>query len=234
MAAGCDVEKGPRVFNRRATLDVPTEEDCLEVPAGCAEGSAGGAPESLFQIVPPPSLRTGPRVRRPWAVGVTTAPSEVPTLGECFTSLANAGWDRPRLFADEQSHDPEAFADLPRTSREPLMGAWPNYFLALGELLMRETEADAYLLVQDDVYFAADLQVREYLERILWPGSRAGVVSLFCSRAYTQSQPGWYRFDGVWHWGDLAFVFSRVQPSTSLPISRWCGTAGSASGMGSG
>jgi hypothetical protein len=162
----------------------------------------------LFEIIPAPARQTGPRVRR-WAVGVTTAPRQVPTLANCLQSLAGAGWDRPRLFADGPVAIPEEFNALPRSTREPLVGAWPNFFLCLVELLMREPDAEGYLVVQDDVQFAADLPVRDYLERILWPGARAGIVSLFCSRAYTQSQPGWYRFKGVWAWGALAFVFSR-------------------------
>jgi hypothetical protein len=74
---------------------------------------------------------------------------------------------------------------------------------------MRNPEADAYLLVQDDSLFCEDGDLRGYLERVLWPGRRPGIASLFCSRAYTQPRAGWYEFDGPWLWGALAFVFSR-------------------------
>jgi hypothetical protein len=207
--AGCHVLRA-RELNRKAAGMLPTEEDLHEAPPGSGRpaGQASAAPESLFEIIPPPSRRTGPQVKR-WAVGVTTAPRQVPTLVETLASLASAGWDRPRLFVDGPVAIPEEFAGLPRTSRDPLMGAWPNYYLSLAELLMREPRADAYLLVQDDVRFATELPIRDYLERILWPGDQAGIVSIFCCRAYTQPRPGWYRFNGVWRWGALAFVFSR-------------------------
>ncbi len=132
----------------------------------------------------------------------------MPTLADCLASLAKAGWDRPRLFVDGDVTVPAAAAHLPRTDRRPQIGAWPNYYLALGELLMRDPEADAYMIVQDDSLFA-DFDVRDYLERVLWPGRRPGIASLFCSRAYTRPEPGWRAFEGVWIWCALAFVFPR-------------------------
>lgn len=162
----------------------------------------------LERLIPRPAHRSGPRIRR-WALGVTTAPRRVPTLSETLASLARAGWERPRLFVDGDVAIPDAFAGLPQTVRSPHVGAWPNYYLALAELLMREPGADAYMLVQDDVLFCDHAGLRGYLERVLWPGRRAGIASLFCSRAYTQPQPGWYQFQGVWTWCALAFVFSR-------------------------
>jgi hypothetical protein len=50
--------------------------------------------------------------------------------------------------------------------------------------------------------------LRAYLERILWPGPEPGIVSLFCSRSYTQPTRGWHLFDGSWVWCALAFIFS--------------------------
>ena len=47
------------------------------------------------------------------------------------------------------------------------------------------------MIVQDDVLFASDPQIREYLEHILWPGKRPGIASLFCSQAYTTPEAGW-------------------------------------------
>jgi hypothetical protein len=65
--------------------------------------------------------------------------------------------------------------------RLPAMGAWPNWLLGLAELVVREPAADAYVMLQDDVLFAA--RVREYLEARPWPDD-AGVVSIFCPRCY--------------------------------------------------
>jgi hypothetical protein len=198
--AGCDRARAEEL-NRLAAQSVPTEDDARDVLEARAEVAV------LDRIVPAPRRRSGPNVRA-WSVGVTTAPRAVPTLADCLASLAKAGWDRPRLFIDGDAAIPEAFAHLPRTDRRPQIGAWPNYYLALGEMLMRDPGADAYMLIQDDALFA-NLDVRAYLERILWPGKRPGVVSLFCSRAYTKPEPGWYEFEGVWIWCALAFVFPR-------------------------
>jgi hypothetical protein len=201
---GCDCGKA-EALSRFALEYTSSEEECL----GAFEGRGASASETtLEQIIPAPAKRTGSIVKR-WAVGVTTAPRLASTLGECLASLANAGWENPRLFADGVVEVPPGFAGLARTDRSPQLGAWPSYYLALTELLLREPHADAYLIAQDDALFAADLGVRGYLERVLWPGKTPWVVSLFCPRPYTQAQPGWYPFRGVWVWGAQAFVFSR-------------------------
>jgi len=201
---GCDRGKA-EAMSRFALASVSSEEDSLEAPPGLRTPAPGA---TLEQMIPPAARRTGSLVKR-WAVGVTTAPRLVPTLAECLASLANAGWNDPRLFVDGAAPVPAAFAGLARTDRNPQLGAWPSYYLALAELLMRDPHADAYLIAQDDALFAADLDVRKYLERVLWPGKTPGIVSLFCPRPYTQERPGWYPFRGVWVWGAQAFVFSR-------------------------
>jgi len=89
------------------------------------------------------------------------------------------------------------------------VGAWPNYYLALAELLMRQPHADAYLMAQDDAVFYGRQDVRAYLEQILWPGDRPGLVSLYCSSAYTQPAAGWHLHQGRWVWGAVAFIFPR-------------------------
>jgi hypothetical protein len=144
-----------------------------------------------------------------WAVGVITSPRPVPTLTACLDSLIRAGWGRPRLFVDSSTTISSRHADLPLTLREPRVGAWPNYYLALAELVFREPEADAYLLVEDDVLFFDREDLRGYLERILWPSETIGAVSLYCASEYTRSTSGWHRFDGEWVWGALAFLFSQ-------------------------
>ena len=122
----------------------------------------------IERLLPPPARRTGSRVRH-WAVGVTTAPRPQPTLSSCLDSLLLAGWEVPRLFVDSAVTVADRFSDLPLTFRETKLGPWPNYYLALLELLMREPEADAFMLVQDDVIFDDRYNLREYLEGMLWP-----------------------------------------------------------------
>ncbi len=162
--------------------------------------------EACFPGLPPRQSRQ--RVRR-WAVGVTTAPRSQETLSQTLESFCAGGWPDPFLFVDTAVKLPEKFAHLPGTYRDTRLGAWPNYYLSLVELLLRVPEADAYLVAQDDLLFPRGVNVREYLEAVLWPGHKPGLVSLYCSSAYTKDEPGWYTHNGLWLWGALAFVFSR-------------------------
>ena len=52
------------------------------------------------------------------------------------------------------------------------------------------------------------MTVRQELEAILWPRP-GGLVSLYCSSAYSRDEIGWHSLDEQWVWGALAFVFSR-------------------------
>jgi hypothetical protein len=96
------------------------------------------------------------------------------------------------------------------TSRDEQVGAWPNYYLALMELLMREPLADAFMLVQDDVQFYCRENVREYLEQTLWIGPTPGIVSLYCATPNTRDERGWFKLPGSWNYSALAFIFPRA------------------------
>lgn len=154
-----------------------------------------------------PLTRQG-RPVRDWMVGVTTSPRSEPTLDLTLDSIRRAGWSTPWLFLDGSVPIAARHAHLPVTFRENRTGAWPNYFLALAELIMRNPDADAYLLFQDDVELAAGENVRAYLEQILWPANDVGVVSLFTSSAYDRPHAGWYRLEDRWIWGALTMIFS--------------------------
>ncbi|MEX2119029.1 MAG: hypothetical protein WD847_05400 [Pirellulales bacterium] len=202
-APGCTRERAVEL-NRLAVQNIPSDEDLVESPP---QSTAHPEAAGLEQLVPRPRRRRGSPVRN-WAVGVTTAPRAEPTLEACLESMAVAGFPQPRLFVDGEVSIPERFLAWPRTHRDPRMGAWPSYYLALAELLMRQPDAEAFLLVQDDALFAPFPETRDYLQRVLWPGP-PGLATLFCSRAYVRPQPGWYRFEGLYVWSAQAFVFSR-------------------------
>ena len=160
----------------------------------------------LIQVVPPPQHRCGPQIHN-WAVGITTSPRKEPTVDVCLDNLARAGWERPWLFVDEGTALADHQLCLPVTYRQHKVGAWPNFYLALQELLMRQPDADAYLLVQDDALFYDGENLRELLESSLWPDENVAVVSLYCPEPYTRRRSGWHRFGGKWVWGAQAFVF---------------------------
>ncbi|QDV52190.1 glycosyltransferase [Gimesia fumaroli] len=143
-----------------------------------------------------------------WAVGITTAPRKKSTLLQTLDSLKAAGWDSPRLFAEPGVEIPFEFNRLPVSRRDETLGAFPNWYLALTELVLRNPRAEAFLLCQDDVLFTSD--IRDYLEHSLWPAKQVGVVSIYCPSHYPQTEkPGFIREDRGWKsWGALAYIFS--------------------------
>jgi hypothetical protein len=162
----------------------------------------------LAEVLPPPKRRNGQGVRQ-WAVGVTTAPRLHGTLDRCLGSLVRAGWRTPHLFVDSAVRIPQEFSHLPGTFRDVKIGAWPSYYLALAELLMRHPHADAYLIAQDDTLFYDRESLVDYLEEVLWPGGTPGLVSLYCGPADCGSRPGWQRKDDSRNSGPLATIFPR-------------------------
>lgn len=160
----------------------------------------------LSEAIPAPRNRCGPEVAT-WAVGVTTSPRKEPTIDICLDSLARAGWKRPWLFVDEGTNLADHQLRLPVTYRQEKAGAWSNFYLAMQELLMRQPDADAYLLVQDDALFYDGENVREYLDSSLWPDGNIAAVSLYCPEPYTRRRSGWHRYSGKWIWGAQTFVF---------------------------
>jgi hypothetical protein len=161
---------------------------------------------SLRELIPPPKRRR--QTIRKWAVGVTTAPRRDPTLERCLDHLTRAGWNTPHVFMDGVVRVPEQFGHLPGTLRSPAVGAWPNHYLALSELTMRQPDADAYVIMQDDALIYDGENVREYLEEVLWPAGRAPIASLYCPGVYNADRYGWHKFRKSWVWGAQAFVFS--------------------------
>jgi hypothetical protein len=158
---------------------------------------------SLEELIQPPDRRSGAPVRR-WAFGVTTAPRRQSTLEPCLDGVVRAGWQEPRLFLDGSTPLPARYCRLPVTWREDCIGAWPAWYLALAELVLQQPDADAYVMLQDDVVLYDRDPVRLYLERVLWPGDRPGLVSLFY--AGRDPTPGWHRSGGAWQWGAQGFV----------------------------
>src|SRR5262249_53127337 len=155
----------------------------------------------------PPARPCGrPRVRE-WAAGVVSSPRRQPTLGAILESMIRAGWDAPYLFLDGAVRVPGRFAHLPGVLRDPRVGCWPNYYLALAELVMRRPDADAYLVAEDDARFFDAEVLREYLEQMLWPSPHPCIISLYCSSIYSTPYFGWRPLSTRWGWGSLALIF---------------------------
>lgn len=160
---------------------------------------------TLNELIPPPQQRCGPAVRR-WAVGVTSSPRRESTLEWTLDSIVRAGWSEPHVFLDGTSRLPPRYRHVPLSWREDGLGAWPAWYFALAELVLKYSQADAYLLLQDDVALADRESLRDYLESALWPGEQPGIVSLF----YSGSSPraGWFDAAGQWHFSAQALLLS--------------------------
>lgn len=143
-----------------------------------------------------------------WAVGVTTAARRIPTLELCLTSLAAAGWQRPKLFIDGDLQLPRPALALPQTVRYPTTGAWSNYYHSLAELL-ETTRASFLMIVQDDAWWPTQLPVRQYLEQIHWPSCDRFIVSAYCCANDTSPIAGWRQYGDIWKYGAVALIFSR-------------------------
>ena len=136
-----------------------------------------------------PLPRRGPNR---WAVGITTAPRETPTLARTLASLAAAGFDNIHVFA-EPGVDP-----LPgctwHQNRERL-GGWSNFIQSCR--VLTGLDCDVLLLSQDDVLYARNL--RGYLETIPWP--ETGALSVYTSERYSQKMGG----GDAWGWSAIPF-----------------------------
>lgn len=155
--------------------------------------------------------RKGKKVLK-WSVGITTAPRTIETLTECLASVIESGWT-PRIFAEPESPIPDIADSCPITWRSDQAGPWVNTYLGLQEMLARDPDADAYVLIQDDVVLATNENktIREYLESALWPEEKCGFVSLYTNRKYSLKNPtyGWNKLDGKWVWGACAIVWPK-------------------------
>ena len=121
-----------------------------------------------------PLLATG--AVKTWAVGLTTAPRQEPTLAGCLTAWPPPVGTRPSYLPNRERSCPERTRSLELVRRAAPLGVIGNWLLGLSELLVRAPAADAYLMVQDDVVFCRN--VRGCLERVLGRPMRGPGISV--------------------------------------------------------
>lgn len=144
------------------------------------------------------------------AVAVRCVSRNPETIWDTSESLQHAGFFDLCFFVDGR------FSKLSKLEqfglvvhRKRAIGAWPNFYLPLAELVMRNPEATHYMVIEDDVLFCRD--VFHYLEQ---SKVDLNVASLFSSARVENSirdkrigfhvlNPGW----GVSS-GNQAIVFS--------------------------
>ncbi|ODA31440.1 hypothetical protein [Planctopirus hydrillae] len=148
-----------------------------------------------------------------WGVGITTAPREIPTLDATLDSVSRAGFTEVQLFAEPDTPLPSRKnshrQNVTISQRGTTLGAFPNWYVSLTELVLSQPKAKGYLLLQDDAELAASLV--PYLEQI-FPECPLpqGIYSLYCpahearpqTRGFVAIDPGWQA------WGALAYLVS--------------------------
>jgi hypothetical protein len=68
-----------------------------------------------------------------WAVGITTAPREIPTLEATLASVSRAGFTEVQLFAEPDTPLPSRKSDhslhVSISQRGTTLGAFPNWYV---------------------------------------------------------------------------------------------------------
>jgi len=130
--------------------------------------------EPDYKILKAPP-RKGDKVEK-WAVGMTVAPRTNPCYEYSLHTIKQAGWDSGLIFS-EPGHTVRPDPNWPTVYRQAKLGIFPNFYLGLLELFLRNIDADAFMMVQDDMLFPKGL--RSYLESFLWPSDDPHLVHLF-------------------------------------------------------
>lgn len=146
-----------------------------------------------------------------WAYGITTVPGRIGNLFDrTLFSLANAGFDEPRIFIDDcdtiKADHYCSYYNLAVTARYPRIRTFGNWILSMGELFIRNPCADRYAIFQDDM--VTSLGLREYLEKTPYPDK--GYCNLYTfpsNQALADGREGWYPSNQYGR-GAVALVFN--------------------------
>lgn len=155
-----------------------------------------------------------------WAVGLTLAPrprGSVPVKRSLESFLA-AGWDASDVTVFAEPGSP--ILDVRTVWRQKRLGGYWNWGYGLKQLVEEQPDADAYVMLQDDVLYCEGLC--EWLERALWPNDRdtIGFVQPYIAGRYKQFPEGdWWRYnydlrnkEQNWIWGALCMI---IPPGTA-------------------
>lgn len=143
-----------------------------------------------------------------WVYGVTTVSLRLGNLlPHTLNSLKNSGFDSPYLFVDGMTgkHD-FSFDCEGMTFREPKVGAFGNWILALWELYIRNPIANRFALFQDDIMTVKNL--RSYLESSPLP--ERGYLNLYTvpENKKLATGEGWFKSNQMGR-GALGLIFDR-------------------------
>jgi hypothetical protein len=194
--------------------------------AGCPDYREEGEDVARVELTRPEEPVRRPGLR--WAYGVTTVPARVDDLlPRTLTSLAAAGFDRPRLFVDGARPDDVTrymgSFGLDVTGHLPAVRVHGNWCLSMHELWIRHPDAERFALFQDDLLAVKNL--RQYLERVPYPDGPVGIrtdrtpgyLNLYaCPAEEKRNLPRGFSESNQNGRGALALVFSREALLTLL------------------
>jgi len=145
-----------------------------------------------------------------WAVGIITCPRKEDFLQKTLTSIQNAGWSYESItvFAEPNTDVPENFEGIV-VRRTKQFGDWTNWATGLFELLLREPDADYFLMSEDDVLYNRDS--KQYLEISFPHLGDFGSLSLYTpSRYHKKKFHGWHNeCRGVETWSTVTVIMSK-------------------------
>jgi len=142
---------------------------------------------------------------RKWAVGVTIAPRRYPTITKSIKALESAGWGTGIIFAEPGSYI-DCGPNWPYVHRFKQTGIFGNWILGLYELFIRNIDADAFFMIQDDIVVAPG--TRNYLENSLWFTEQPHLVSLFGPNAIDKDPSNGWRSVSNYHGGPNSIIMS--------------------------
>lgn len=139
-----------------------------------------------------------------WSVGITSCFRYESFLENTIQQVSQAGWDNVLVFA-------EPGTDTKHT-RSVQYGCWTNWICSLYEMFqLGFPDTKYYLILEDDINICKN--VRVYLEEILPPLDRFGIVSLYSPDHISRKSKGMNCIHdesslGRFCWGTQAIIFN--------------------------
>lgn len=140
-----------------------------------------------------------------WAVGVTTSPRKHPTIVKTIKAMEKAGWDNGTIFAEPGSYI-NCGENWDYVHRCKKTGIFGNWMLGLYELFIRNIDADAFFIIQDDIIVAPGS--KSYLEEALWFTDQPHLVSLFGPNAIDKDESNGWRKIAKYSGGPNSIIMS--------------------------
>lgn len=154
-------------------------------------------------------MKNGKPLKFKWTVGIVTSPRPLGHyINRTLSSLLEAGWDDPHVFAEPDSPIPPELKG-PLTFRPHQYGDWTNWATAFYELLLSRPDTDYFLMSEDDALYKP--HTKEYIEAAIPFLGEFASLSLYTPMAYHKdSFSGFHNECHDWEtWSTVSVVMSR-------------------------